>query len=71
MMPRSLLVDEGRLTFKKGNQLGKFTYHDSCHFKRTRKVYNEPRELLAKAGYELVWRCTKRTCAAGWAVRTR
>src|SRR5208283_5506466 len=48
------LVDEGRLTFKEGNQLGKFSYHDSCHLKRTLKVYNEPRELLAKAGYEAV-----------------
>lgn len=48
------LVDEGRLPFKEGSQLGKFTYHDSCHLKRTLKVYNEPRELLAKAGYEVV-----------------
>jgi iron-sulfur cluster protein len=48
------LVDEGRLTFKEGKQLGKFTFHDSCHLKRTLKVSNEPRELLAKAGYEAV-----------------
>jgi L-lactate dehydrogenase complex protein LldF len=47
------MVDEGRLTFKEGQQLGKFTYHDSCHLKRTMNVYNEPRELLKKAGYEL------------------
>ena len=32
------LVDEGRLTLKEGQQLGKFTYHDSCHLKRTLKV---------------------------------
>jgi L-lactate dehydrogenase complex protein LldF len=47
------LVDEGRLTFKDGQQLGKFTYHDSCHLRRTLNVYEEPRELLKKAGYEL------------------
>ena len=29
------LVDEGRLTLKEGESLGKITYHDSCHLKRT------------------------------------
>jgi Fe-S oxidoreductase len=47
------LVDEGRLTLKEGQQLGKVTYHDSCHLKRTLKVSEQPRELLQKAGYEL------------------
>jgi L-lactate dehydrogenase complex protein LldF len=47
------LFDEGRLTFKEGQQLGKYTYHDSCHLKRTLNVHEEPRELLKKAGYEL------------------
>jgi len=47
------LVDEGRLTMKEGQQLGKVTYHDSCHLKRTLKVSEQPRELLQKAGYEL------------------
>jgi iron-sulfur cluster protein len=47
------LVDEGRLTLKEGQQLGKITYHDSCHLKRTLKVSEQPRELLQKAGYEL------------------
>jgi len=47
------LVDEGRLTMKKGRKLGKVTYHDSCHLKRTLNVHDEPRELLQKAGYEL------------------
>lgn len=47
------MVDEGRLTFKQGQQLGKMTYHDSCHLKRTLHVWQEPRELLAKAGYEI------------------
>jgi len=47
------LVDEGRLTLKDGQDLGKLTYHDSCHLKRTLKVAEQPRELLQKAGYEL------------------
>lgn len=47
------LVDEGRLSFKEGQKLGKLTYHDSCHLKRTMNVFKEPRELLEKAGYEL------------------
>jgi Fe-S oxidoreductase len=48
------LVDEGRLTLKEGQQLGKFTYHDSCHLKRTLNVHEAPRELMKKAGFELV-----------------
>ncbi len=48
------LVDEGRLTLKEGQQLGKITYHDSCHLKKTLKVHREPRELLGLAGYEVV-----------------
>ncbi|HBG06188.1 MAG: (Fe-S)-binding protein [Geobacteraceae bacterium GWC2_58_44] len=47
------LVDEGRLSFKEGAQLGKITYHDSCHLKRTLKVSEQPRELLQKAGYQV------------------
>ncbi|HEX7554198.1 MAG TPA: LUD domain-containing protein, partial [Geothrix sp.] len=47
------LVDEGRLSLKDGQKLGKITYHDSCHLKRTLKVSEQPRELLQKAGYEL------------------
>jgi iron-sulfur cluster protein len=47
------LVDQGRLTFKEGQQLGKITYHDSCHLKRTLHADQPPRELLQKSGYEL------------------
>ena len=47
------LVDDGRLTFKEGQHLGKVTYHDSCHLKRTLNVSEQPRELLTKAGYEI------------------
>jgi Fe-S oxidoreductase len=48
------LVDEGRLKLKPGMDLGKITYHDSCHMKRTLRVDRQPRELLQLAGYELV-----------------
>jgi L-lactate dehydrogenase complex protein LldF len=47
------LVDEGRLTLKEGEDLGKITYHDSCHLKRTLKACDEPRELLKKAGHQI------------------
>jgi L-lactate dehydrogenase complex protein LldF len=47
------LVDEGRLTLPEGKQLGSFTYHDSCHLKRTLNASDAPRELLGKAGFEL------------------
>jgi len=47
------LVDQGRLSLKDGQKLGKITYHDSCHLKRTLKVSEQPRELLGKVGYEL------------------
>jgi iron-sulfur cluster protein len=51
------LADEGRLTFKdslpeKSSPL--LTYHDSCHMKRTLKVHDQPRELLKKAGFDLI-----------------
>ena len=47
------LVDAGRLTFKDGEDLGKITYHDSCHLKRTLKAADEPRELLKQAGHQI------------------
>ena len=47
------LVDEGKLTFKDGRTLGKLTYHDSCHLKRTLRAEKEPRQLLTQAGFEL------------------
>jgi len=47
------LIDEGRLTLKDGQHLGKITYHDSCHLKRTLHAEQAPRQLLQQAGYEL------------------
>jgi iron-sulfur cluster protein len=48
------LVDQGRLTFKQGQKLGKLTYHDSCHLTRTLHATKPPRELLTSAGHEVV-----------------
>ncbi|MCG8550315.1 MAG: LUD domain-containing protein, partial [Desulfobacterales bacterium] len=47
------LVDEGRLTLKQGQHLGKITYHDSCHLKRTLKADQPPRDLLTQSGFEM------------------
>jgi iron-sulfur cluster protein len=47
------LVNQGRLRLKPGQQLGKVTYHDSCHLKRTLKADQPPRELLRQAGFEI------------------
>jgi iron-sulfur cluster protein len=47
------LVDEGRLQLKEGQDLGKATYHDSCHYKRSLHAQKNPRELLKKGGFEL------------------
>lgn len=48
------LVDEGRLRLKPGQDLGKITYHDSCHYKRTLHAEKNPRTLLQEGGYDLV-----------------
>ena len=56
------LVDEKRLTFKEGKDLGAFTYHDSCHLKRTLKASEAPRELMRQAGYQLTEMSECDTC---------
>lgn len=56
------LVDEGRLTFKEGEDLGRITYHDSCHLKRTLKADQQPRELLKRAGHEIAEMAECDTC---------
>ncbi|OPY87196.1 MAG: Lactate utilization protein B [Smithella sp. PtaU1.Bin162] len=48
------LVDEKRLTLKEAKHLERITYHDSCHAKRFLNVYEEPRTLMRKAGYDIV-----------------
>lgn len=56
------LVDEGRLTFKEGEDLGRITYHDSCHLKRTLKADQPPRDLLKRAGHEIAEMAECDTC---------
>jgi iron-sulfur cluster protein len=48
------MIDEGRLRFKNGIPPVKFTYHDSCHYKRTLHAEQTPRRLMKQAGHELV-----------------
>jgi len=48
------LIQAGRLKFKPGIEPVKFTYHDSCHFKRTLHAEKTPRKLMKQAGHELV-----------------
>ena len=48
------LVEQGRLKFKDGIAPQRFTYHDSCHLKRTLRAEQTPRKLMQQAGYELV-----------------
>ncbi len=48
------LVGEGRLAIPEGRHLARITYHDSCHLRKTLKVWQAPRDLLRQAGYELV-----------------
>ncbi|HHW08185.1 MAG TPA: LUD domain-containing protein [Clostridia bacterium] len=40
------------LDFKAGGET--VTYHDSCHLRRSLGVFQEPRNLIKEAGYELV-----------------
>lgn len=47
------LVEEKKLTPKKGVDVHKLTYHDSCHAKRHCGISKEPRQALGAAGYEV------------------
>lgn len=50
----SQLIAEGRLRLVEGQQLGRVTYHDSCHLKRTLRAEQAPRALLRQRGLEVV-----------------
>jgi L-lactate dehydrogenase complex protein LldF len=56
------LVKAGRLSLQEAKGLGKVTYHDSCHLKRTLNVFEEPRTLLTKSGFELAEMPESDTC---------
>jgi iron-sulfur cluster protein len=50
----SMLLEQGRLKLKKGIEPTQFSYHDSCHFKRTLHADQTPRNIMKQAGHELV-----------------
>jgi L-lactate dehydrogenase complex protein LldF len=58
------LVDEGRLKFKEGQQLGKITYHDSCHLKRT-SARQPGAAAIAHAGRVRSRRCIEADMCCG------
>jgi L-lactate dehydrogenase complex protein LldF len=41
------------LKLKAGRKLGRITYHDSCHYKRSLHAEKNPRQLLRNGGFEL------------------
>jgi iron-sulfur cluster protein len=47
---------------KKPSQNRKVTYHDPCHLKRGIGVFNEPRDLLQREGFEVVEMTDADTC---------
>ncbi|MAW94033.1 MULTISPECIES: (Fe-S)-binding protein [unclassified Leeuwenhoekiella] len=66
------LISEGRLTVEGGKYKGKrITFHDPCYLARANRIYEAPRDLLAKLEVELVEmkRCKTKgfCCGAGGA----
>ncbi len=49
-----LVLELTPLAEKKPSRNQKITYHDPCHLKRGIGVFNEPRRLLEREGFELV-----------------
>ncbi|MBD3155037.1 MAG: hypothetical protein GF368_00090 [Candidatus Aenigmarchaeota archaeon] len=45
---------KGKLKIKNPEKRTKLTYHDPCHLGRHSGIYEEPRKILEKLGYEIV-----------------
>ncbi len=43
------LIDAGRIKLGKSLDMGKIVWHDSCYLGRYNEIYNEPRDLIARA----------------------
>jgi Fe-S oxidoreductase len=47
-------LESGKLKIKKPVKKEKITYHDPCHLGRYSGIYEEPRKIMKKLGYEIV-----------------
>lgn len=65
------LINEGKLKLKPAKDIQEIAYHDSCYLGRYNEIYDKPRILLSKAGYQIkeVARAADRgfCCGAGGA----
>lgn len=50
----SEVINKSLTKLKKDSNIKKATFHDPCHLGRVLGIFEEPREVIKKAGYELV-----------------
>ena len=67
-------LEKGRLKIKNPAKKERLTYHDPCHLGRHSGIYDEPRKILEKLGYEIVEMDNSREnamcCGGGGGVRS-
>ncbi|MCK5081247.1 MAG: (Fe-S)-binding protein, partial [Candidatus Moranbacteria bacterium] len=68
------IISDKSLKKFRGQDRGAVTYHDPCHLGRALKIYEEPREIIKKAGYKIKEMDLNREksycCGAGGGVKT-